>query len=206
MPLPPDLPMSDPGNLSVDGERVIELSKTKLVMLIACSLFMAAVGLWFFTASSRGSFSGEPGRFGRTWMIHGVGAGAFLFFGACAVYAIVKVFDGKPGLVLGPTGLVDNSSAVAAGFIPWSEVTGVEIFQLGAQKMLVVKVVDPEKYIGRGNLLKRALNRANTGMCGSPVVISPNALRISFHELHEELASRFARARNPAESPRSSGS
>ncbi|HYR11299.1 MAG TPA: STM3941 family protein [Longimicrobium sp.] len=198
--------MPDQNNASADAERVIELSKIKLVMVIAASLFMAAMGLWFFTASRRGSFSGMPGRFGRTWLIHGVGAGAFLFFAVCTLYAIAKAFDRKPGLVLGPTGIVDNSSAVAAGFIPWSEVTGVEIFQLGGQKMLVVRVADPEKYISRGNPLKRALNRANTGMCGSPVVISPNALRISFHELHRELASRLAHARNPAASPRSSGS
>jgi hypothetical protein len=197
--------MPDRDDVSADSERVIELSKARLVLLIAASLFMAALGLWFFTASVGGSLVGALGRFGRIWMIHSLGAVAFLFFAACAVYAIIKVFNRKPGLVLGPTGIVDNSSAVAAGFIPWSEVTGVEIYQLGAQKMLVVKVADPRKYIDRGNPLKRALNRANTGMCGSPVVISANALRISFHELHREVASRLARARNPAASPRSSG-
>jgi hypothetical protein len=139
-------------------------------------------------------------------MMQAVGAAAVLFFGACAVYAIVKFFDRKPGLVLGPTGFLDNSSAVAAGFIPWSDVTGVGIFTVGIQKFLVVRVADPEKYIRRGNPFRRALNRVNTRMCGSPITISSNALRISFHELHRELASRHARARDPAASPRNSGS
>jgi hypothetical protein len=202
--------MSSSGSVAVDDERVIELSRTKLVMLIGGSLLMAAAGVWFFFASVGGSLVTTLGRFGPPWMVHALGAGAALFFGACAVYAIAKSFDPKPGLVLGPTGLVDNSSAVAAGFIPWSDVTGVEIFQLGTQKTLVIRVADPEKYVARGNPLKRALNRANTGMVGSPVVISSNALRIPFHELREEVASRFARhadrARDPQASPRSSGS
>jgi hypothetical protein len=198
--------MPDQRNASAAAERAIGFSKIKLVMLTAASLFMTALGVWFFAASVRGSLVEGLARFAPPWMIHGLGVAAVLFFGACGVYAIAKIFDRKPGLVLGPTGIVDNSSAVAAGFIPWSEVTDVRIYQLGVQRMLVVKVSDPEKYIGRGTPLKRALNRANTHMCGSPVVISPNALRISFHELHSELASRLARARNPAASTRSPGS
>jgi hypothetical protein len=202
--------MSDRDGVYADSERVIELSRTKLVLLIAGSLLMAAMGVWFFMAGIGGSLIGALGRFGRPWMIHALGAAAVLFFGGCGIYAIVKSFDRKPGLVLGPTGIVDNSSAVAAGFIPWSDVTGVEIFRFGSQKMLVIRVADPEKYVARGNPLKRALNRANTNMVGSPVAISSNALRIPFNELREEVASRFARhadrARDPEQSPRSSGS
>jgi hypothetical protein len=202
--------MSTSGSVSAENERVIELSLTKLVMLIAGSLLMTLAGVWFYFASVGGSLVTTLGRFGPAWMIHALGAAAGLFFGACAVYAIVKSFDGKPGLVLGPTGIVDHSSAVAAGFIPWSDVTGVEIFRFGSQKMLVIRVADLEKYIARGNPLRRALNRANTGMVGSPIAISSNTLRIPFHELREEVSSRFARhgdrARDPEESSRSSGS
>jgi hypothetical protein len=185
--------MSNSGSVSVDDERVIELSRIKLVMLIGGSLLMTAAGFGFYFASVGGSLVTTLGRFGPVWIVHALGALSVLFFGACAVYAITKVFDRQPGLVLGPAGLVDNSSAVAAGFIPWSDVTGVEIFRFGRQKMLVIRVADPEKYIARGNPLKRALNRANTGMVGSPVAISSNTLRIPFHELREEVASRFAR-------------
>jgi hypothetical protein len=140
-------------------------------------------------------------------MIHALGALSVFLFGASAVYTIAKLFDGKPGLVLGPTGLMDNSSAVAAGFIPWSDVTGVKVFWFGIQRFLVIRVADPEKYIARGNPFKRALNRANTGMVGSPIAISSNALRIPFHELRHEVASRFARhAGAPSAAERISGS
>lgn len=183
--------MSDPGSVSAHGERAIEFSRTRLVLLIAGSLLMTAMGAWLFMTG------GPPGRSTRPWMVHATGAVAFLFFGAAAVYAVAKAFDRKPGLVLGPTGLVDNSSAVAAGFIPWSDVTGVRIFTFGIQKFLVVRVADPEKYIRRGNPFRRALNRVNTWMCGSPITISSIALRIPFRELHRELATRVARHAGP---------
>lgn len=64
---------------------------------------------------------------------------------------------------------------------------------ISGQRMLVVRVADPDKYVERGNALKRVLNRANTRMCGSPVVISANALQISFDELRAELASWLSR-------------
>ncbi len=183
--------------MSVDSERVIELSRAKLVWMIAGSLAFVAIGAWFFAAAGDGSLVSTLRRFVPPWMIHGLGAVTVVFFGGCAVYAFVKSFHRKPGLVLGPDGLVDNSSGVAAGFIPWSEVAGVDVFEFSGQKMLVLHVADPEKYIDRGNPLKRSLNRANANMCGSPIVISSNELRIPFHELHAELASRFARHAGP---------
>lgn len=183
--------------MSDERERVIELSRTKLVMMIAGSLLFVAAGAWFLTASEEGSLVGTLGRFARPWMIHGLGAVAILFFGGCALYGAAKAFDRRPGLVLRPDGFVDNSSAVAAGFIPWREVTGLGIFEFNRQRMLVVQVAEPEKYAARGNALKRALNQANTRMCGSPVVISSNALRIPFDELHGEFASRLARHAGP---------
>lgn len=165
-------------------------------MMIAGSLLFVAAGAWFLTASADGSLIGELRRFVPPWVIRGLGAVTILFFGGCALYAIAKAFDRKPGLILRPDGFVDNSSAVAAGFIPWSDVTGLGIFEFNRQRMLVVQVAQPEKYADGGNALTRALNRANTRMCGSPIVISSNALRIPFDELHSEFAS-FARHAGP---------
>jgi hypothetical protein len=48
--------------------------------------------------------------------------------------------------------------------------------------MLIIMVSDPQKYVDRGNALKRRLNQANYKMCGSPIAISSNALKIDFPE------------------------
>jgi hypothetical protein len=179
--------------MSVENERVIELSKVKIAMMIAGSLLFVAAGVWFFIAPDEGSFITSLRRFADPWVFHGLGVAAALFGAARVVYGLVKSRDRKPGLTLSPAGLVDNSSAVAAGFIPWSEVTGLDTFQLHRQQMLVIKVADPGKYIERGSAVKRALNRANAGMVGSPIVITSNALRIPFDELRREVAAYVSR-------------
>ena len=59
--------------------------------------------------------------------------------------------------------------------------------------MLVVKLHEPKKYIASGNMLRHKINRINTSMCGSPVVISANTLQIGFDEL--QAACRHYRAK-----------
>ena len=179
--------------MSVENERVIELSRAKLALTVAGSLLFVAAGVWFFIAPNDGRFITEMRRFADPWVFHALGIVTALFGAAGAAYGVVKSRDRKPGLTLSPAGLLDNSSHVAAGFIPWSEVTGLDLFQARGQQMLVIKVADPGKYIERGSAVKRALNRANAGMVGSPVVISSNALRIPFDELRSEVASYISR-------------
>jgi hypothetical protein len=115
--------------------------------------------------------------------VHGVGLVAIVFFGILGLYALKKLFDKKPGLVLNDSGIVDNASSVSPGFIPWSEVIGAEICEIQKQKLLIIKVRDPQEYIARGSSLRRTLNKANYKMVGSPISISSNALAIKFSEL-----------------------
>lgn len=176
-----------------DDERIIELSRGKIVLMILGSLLFVAAGAWFLLASDDGSLVTSLSRFVPPWFVHGLGIAALLFGLAGAGYGIAKSRDRKPGLTLSSAGMVDNSSAVAAGFIPWSEVTGLDTFQINTQKMLVVHVADPQKYIERGSAIKRALNRANAGMCGSPIVISSNALQIPFDELRTVVGAYVSR-------------
>lgn len=80
-------------------------------------------------------------------------------------------------------GIVDSSGTVSAGLIPWSDIQGFGIHEIQKQRMLIIKLADPEKYIRAGGPMKQALNRMNTRICGSPVAISSNALKINFDEL-----------------------
>jgi hypothetical protein len=174
-------------------ERVIALSRAKLALTVAGSLLFVAAGVWFLTAGDDSSLVTTLRRFVPPLFVHGLGAVAMVFGAVGVAYGIAKSRDRKPGLVLNAEGMVDNSSAVAAGFIPWSEVTGVETFQVSSQRMLVIRVADPAKYVERGGAVKRSLNRANANLCGSPIVISSNALRIPFDELRREVVAYAAR-------------
>jgi hypothetical protein len=179
--------------MSANDERIIELSKTKLAAVIAAAVLFVAAGVYFFMAGEDSSLVTEMRRFVDPWVIHAIGIAAVVLGVAGVVFGIRKSADRRPGLTLSAAGLLDNSSATPAGFVPWSEVTGLSTFEVRSQKMVVVHVADPARYIERGNGLQRAIVRANADMCGSPVVISATSLRISFEELRDELARYLAR-------------
>lgn len=122
-------------------------------------------------------------RFNDPVYVHGLGLVAIVFFGSCGLYALKKLFDKKPALVFNNSGIVDNASSASAGLIPWSEIVGAQIFEIQKQKLLIIKVRNPQKYIARGNSLKQTLNKANYKMVGSPISISSNTLAIDFSEL-----------------------
>lgn len=166
-------------------ETVIELSKTKIALLVLGSCAFVAAGAWLLTLDAAEVRSGRSFRlfFNDPWVVRGAGVASVVAFGLLGLYGLGKLFDKRPGLVLNESGIVDNASAVAAGFIPWSEVLGAGVFEVQKQKMLVIGVRDPQKYIGRGGALRRALNEANYKMSGSPIAISSVALKVDFSEL-----------------------
>ena len=169
---------------SID-EKIIEFSKTKLVQIIlACCVFVA-LGVWLFSIDDARIRSSRSFRFflNNPMYAHGLGLLAIVFFGFCGIILIKKLIDKKPGLIFNSSGFIDNASGVSAGFIPWSEVTGSQLLDLQRQRLLIIMVADPEKYAERGSLFKRTFNKANYKMCGSPIAISSNALKVDFSEL-----------------------
>jgi hypothetical protein len=166
---------------NIPDETLIAVSREKVLLLILAACVFVAVGVWLFSLDAE-TIQAQR-RFNNPPVVHGLGLASAILFGLAGLYAARKLFDTKPGLVFSPAGILDNSSAVAAGLIPWSEVVGVETIEIQRQKLLVIKVRDPERYIERGSVLKRALNRVNHRMIGSPIAISSGALRISFAEL-----------------------
>jgi hypothetical protein len=133
-------------------------------------------------------------RFKNPILVHGAGVASIVFFSACALFAFSRFWDRKAGLVLNAAGFIDNSSGVAAGFVPWTEVQEVSTFAVGHQRMLVVKVRHPARYIQPGNPLKRVLNRANQRLCGSPIAIRSKTLNIDLDELPALFDSYVSRA------------
>jgi hypothetical protein len=166
-------------------ETIIELSRMKLVLTFLGSCAFVAAGAWMLSVDAAEIRSGRSFNFffREPWVVYGFGLAAVLFFGATALYASVKLLDKRPGLVLNSSGFVDNASGVAAGFVPWSEVLGAGTYEVQGQKMLIIGLRDPQKYVDRGNAVKRLLNKGSYKMTGSPVAVSSAALRIDFKEL-----------------------
>ena len=168
--------------MSTTEEKVIEVSKTKVLLFLALACICVALGFWLLSLDEASFLSRKYG----SLIVHGFGLIAILVFSAAAILNVRVLFDRKPGLVFSSAGVLANR--VSAALIPWSEIAGVEIFKVKTlvvwQRFLVVRLVNPEKYIELGNALKRSLNRSNYKMYGSPIIISSGALEIDLDELH----------------------
>jgi len=104
-----------------------------------------------------------------------------------------KLSDTQPGFTVSDEGITDNSSAVSAGFIPWSDVLEINEKTIFGQHYLRVKVNNPESYINRQtNGLKRFMMRRNHKSFDAAISISASSMRCSFEELKDLLNRRFA--------------
>jgi len=171
-------------------ERVIPLNRTKIVLLVVGAIAFVAAGLWIWSIADT-----RPEDAVR---MKATAVAAIGFFGLCAVYGSVKLFDRKPGLVIDAEGIIDNSSAVAVGRIAWSDVVAITVNAIERQRFLTVAVRDPQKYAARGGPLRRLLHAANLKRAGSPINISSTALRIGFDELECALSDALRASRDAA--------
>ena len=174
-----------PDNLNSTDETVVELSKTKILLaILGAGVFLAVGAYWLsLDEDSIRSQRGFRFLFNDPTYVYAVGIMAIVLFGFLGLLALTKLFNRKPGLIFSNVGIVDNASSLSVGLIPWSDVVGWEVFEIQNQKLLIIKVKDPEKYFDRGNSLKRALNKGGFG--GNPIGISSITLKMSFPELTE---------------------
>ena len=97
---------------NVATERIlIPLSKTKIGLLLGGSGVFVAASLWLWNHADE--IPHHNALYVEVVAIAGIG-----FFGLCGLYALFKLFDTEPGLIVDAEGIVDNSSAVSAKRIP----------------------------------------------------------------------------------------
>jgi hypothetical protein len=166
---------------AASDERIVPVSRRKVLMLVIGAVGFVALGFWMFQLDS--AWIESQRRFNNPLLIHAFGVVAMVFFGACGLVGIRRLFDSKPGLVLSSSGILIAASAASAELIPWSDITRFDTYVIHRQKMLVVKLAAPEKYMSAGGSLRQALQRANMQLVGSPFAISSGTLKIKFDEL-----------------------
>ncbi len=174
-------------------EKVIALSRVKLVFLLLMGIGFVLTGLFLLSLDAR-VIASAP-RFNNPDFMYTIGAAAVGFFGPCSVFVIKKLFSKTPGLILNEKGITDRSSGVAAGFIPWTDVLDIREYRVNRQKFVAVYVKDPQKYVKRGNPVTRLANWANLKMAGTPINISAKSLKITYDELFSVIEQFFENSR-----------
>ena len=169
---------------------VIYPSRTKLLLLALGSLVFVLVGV--FIAQQ------EQVLIGPLEVIVGSYIGV-PFFGLCFVYAVYRLLDPKPAVIISMEGLFDNASAIGVGMLPWEEITDVYLYEFMGQRMLGIVIQDGDALIERQPHIRRVIAKINRSLVGSPINISQVSLPISIEELLERIEEHRSLSRQRAE-------
>lgn len=163
-------------------ELVVHASKTKALLLLLLAIGFVLSGLWFLSLDRE--FIEARGRYNNPTIIYGIGWATVSFFGLAVVAIVWRLVSAKPGLTLSKDGVKIYAFSQDT-FLPWQDITGLSVYEIHRNKMLVLNLKDPEKYIEVGGRMRRSLARASYKMCGSPIAIPSSTVRLTFRELQE---------------------
>jgi hypothetical protein len=181
-------------NHQTGSEKIqISLSKSKLVKGLLSSILFVLIGFWMLIYQPETSNA----IFNNPVIKYGAAVACILFFGLGIFYFTYKLMDKKPGLVIDHSGITDNSSAVAVGHIPWSEITHIATANVMKQAFLIVIIKNPREYVVKQTgFFKRKGMEYNLKNYGSPVSISATTLSCSIGELQNLVYSRLKAFQN----------
>lgn len=175
----------------------IQLSKSKIAIRLLGSIIFVVLGFWFVVRPPRisNSFFGNP-----TLMLI-AGLASILLFGLIGFGLFKKLFDKSPGIIISDEGILDNSSGISAGFVPWEDI--LEIRETKVQRSYFINLVvkNPEYYINRQtNILKRKMTQMNYNTYGTVIGINAGALQCEHNQLKAMITDKFIEIKNKKES------
>ncbi len=167
---------------------VIPLSKVKLILMTLGSFTFVCLGIVFVIKPE--TFLSSVMR--SKEVIFVTGLASISFFGLAGLFILKKLFDNQPGLVVSREGIFDNSSATSAGLIEWNDIVDADLIKIFGQRIFLINVKDPQKYIQRQESTRRRnVLKANLKFYGTPITIAANGLKINFEQLQKLLTEKI---------------
>lgn len=109
-------------------------------------------------------------------------------FAFTAVFSFLKLSNKQSGVLLDDAGITDQIGGLAAGFIPWENITGFGVKKQLNQKFIVVFLKDPDTWLNAQTGMKKRLLQEHANTFGSPVAISTSMLKPNFEEVKRMFA------------------
>lgn len=167
----------------------IQLSKTKLTLMLLGSIMFVGLGTWFVIGPPKVNVT----ILNNPTLIFSVGLLSILFFGFVGFFIFKKLFDKSPGLIITDEGVYDNASSISAGFVPWTDIVEIKEVIVFNQSFVNLVVKNPQNYIDRQkNTFKKKSIQINFRSYGTVIGISANGLKIKHKELKDLLEEKFA--------------
>jgi hypothetical protein len=120
----------------------------------------------------------------------------FVFFGYCFLFFLKRARSGKDILIVDEKGITDHSSALAFGFIPWSDIDRIYIDSSMGNQFLELVLINEEHYLSKLRGLKRQAALANKKLKHQIVCISLNSTGVSPMDLLPSIQELFEQSRS----------
>lgn len=143
--------------------------KRSLLPLLLCGGFVA-IGLFLLATPAHDD-------------THAVGIASIVFFGGGMIYPLARLTRKVPSLIIHSSGIFDNGSALASGFLTWEEIAGVKSTLIGKQRYLAISVKDTEVFLRRQSATKRFIMKINSKWFGAAIYISELNLSMPLNEV-----------------------
>ncbi|WP_277017047.1 STM3941 family protein [Flavobacterium lindanitolerans] len=167
---------------------IIKLSRKKMILALLGSFLFVIMGIWMVV--SHKEMNSIFLKFPLAVLILGILS--ILFFGFLAILIIKKLSSQTDGLIISSEGITDNSSAISAGFIPWTEITAITETSYAGQAFVIIVIKNPEEFIAaQKSSFKRKAMTANHKSFGGAVSISANSLQTTHKNLKKILVEKL---------------
>jgi hypothetical protein len=154
----------------------IRLSKTKTLVIILGGFAFVLLSIWTWNTADLQTRLPPI-----TLKVIAVIGGAF--FGLILIAGPKRLFDKRPGLIIGDEGIQDNSSITTGRFIAWKNIKGFKIIKIRSTKLILVFINNPKEIIQKENKFMQVLMRATERMYGTPISIGSGTLKINSDDL-----------------------
>jgi len=172
-------------------EIVVFPKKTKLLWFLLLGLGFVAMGVWFLSDSTGIASSYNKGRRLTSLtpqLIQLLGGVTVLFFGACTFFVIQRLVNPRPALIINADGILDNASAVSVGFLKWSEIESMHVYDYYGQTFIGIVPRDFDAVRSRLGWFKKGMASLNSRLTGRSFPIPQNLLPMSAEALLEQMA------------------
>ena len=163
----------------------IYTSKKKAILGLIGSIIFVALGIWMILDID------------NSLLIRVVGIVSVLFFGLGIFIGIKRLIKSEIALIIDNKGLNVNPKKSLTEFIEWDNIIGFKEIKIKSQRILIIVVKNPEKWIEKEtNTFRKKLMRFNLNNYDSPFNIAAASLDISYAELNDKLNRYFKEHKN----------
>jgi formate-dependent nitrite reductase membrane component NrfD len=115
------------------------------------------------------------------------GVAGIVFFGFGLIYFLMRLARPRPALIITGSGMVDNASALASGFVRWDEIAAFSIVKVQHQPYLAISLNNPNELLQRQPSIKASVMRINMRLFGTPILIPRTPLPMTLEELIDRI-------------------